>query len=214
MKATHAILITASCLALPALAAAQSTTATTEPVYGTSSSAGQSAGTGLTMPYERNFWGHAGLSIGKSELGAGCPGGFECDQTDTVWRLYGGGRFNNAVGGEIGYVNFGDFSRGGGETDAHGLDFSLVAGVPFGANRNWSVFGKLGLAYTWADIDGVAPLRTGKSEGWSPKVGLGLQVGLSERWAIRADIDRYRLRLPEGREQVDTFMLGAQYTFR
>ena len=32
--------------------------------------------------------------------------------------------------------------------------------------------------------------------------------------SVRADVDRYRVRLPEGREQVDTFMLGGQYTFR
>ena len=195
MKATQAALLTAVCAALPGLALAQ-------------------AGSGLTMPYERGFWGHAGISLGKSELDASCPTGFRCDDNDTTWRVFGGGRFNNAIGGEVGYVNFGDFTRGGGETDSHGVDFSLVAGVPFGANRNWSVFGKLGLAYTWTDIDGVPPLRTGKSEGWSPKFGVGLQVGLSENWAIRADVDRYRIRLPEGREDVDTFMLGAQYTFR
>jgi hypothetical protein len=203
MKANYAAVLAAVCVSLPGGAA-----------LAQSASTGQSSGTGLTMPYERNFWGHAGLSLGRSELGASCPGGLACDNRDTVWRLYGGGRFNNAIGGEVGYVNFGDFSRAGGETDAHGLDFTLVAGIPFGSNQNWSIFGKLGTVYTWSDVSGVAPLRTGDAEGFSPRFGVGLQMGITPNWSVRADIDRYRVRLPEGREDVDTFLLGAQYTFR
>ena len=104
MKAISAALLASACV-FPGVALAQS------------ASTGQSSGTGLTMPYQSTFWGHAGLSLGKSELGARCPAGQRCDQSDTVWRLYGGGRFNNIFGGEVGYVNFGDFTRGGGETD-------------------------------------------------------------------------------------------------
>ena len=95
----------------------------------------QAGGSGLTMPYEKNFWGHVGVSLGKSELDANCSGGLRCDKTDTVWRVYGGGRFNNIFGGEIGYTDFGDFTRNGGETDAQSFDFTLLAGIPFGSMR-------------------------------------------------------------------------------
>ena len=200
MRAISAAVLASACV-FPAAALAQS------------ASTGQSSGTGLTMPYERNFWGNAGLSLGKSQFDGRCPGGQRCDNTDTVWRLYGGGRFNNVFGGEAAYVNFGDFSRGGGETEAHGLDFTLVAGIPFGSNRNWSVFGKLGTIYSWTDVSGTG-LRTGDGEGFSPRFGVGLQMGITPNWSVRADLDRFQVRLPEGREDVDTFLLGAQYTFR
>ena len=213
MKTTITAALAGVCVALPGFALAQSST--TDPVYGSgSASTGQSTGTGLTMPYERNFWGHAGLSIGKSELDARCTGGLRCDKTDTAWRVYGGGRFNNIFGGEIGYTDFGDFTRGGGETDAQGVDFTLLAGVPFGSNQNWAVFGKLGVAYTHSDVTGVAPFVTGDEDGWGPRYGLGLQAGLTRNWAIRADWDRTEIQLRQGDGDIDTFTLGAQYTFR
>jgi opacity protein-like surface antigen len=171
-------------------------------------------GTGLTMPYERNFWGHVGLSLGKSELDATCTGGLRCDKTDTAWRVYGGGRFNNIFGGEIGYTDFGDFTRNGGETDAQSFDFTLLAGIPFGSNRNWAVFGKLGAAYTRSDVTSVLPGRTGDEDGWGARYGIGLQAGITQNWAVRADWDRTRVELRDGDGDIDTFTLGAQYTFR
>lgn len=177
-------------------------------------SAQQQGGTGWTMPYERGFWGHAGLSLGQSELDITCPPGSNCDDTEQAFRAYVGGRFNNAVGAEIAYLKFGDFSRGGGETDAEGVDLTLIAGFPFA--NNWSIFGKLGAVYTQVDVTGTAPgLATGGENGWGARYGVGLQMGLTENWAIRADYDRYRIKVPgNDRENIDTFLIGAQYTFR
>lgn len=212
MKTTTAV-IAALCAALPGMALGQSTT--TDPVYGTrsSASAGQSSDRGWTMPYQADFWGHAGLSVGRAELNARCTAGTECDRSDTAWRLYAGGRFNRTFGGEVGYVNFGEFSRAGGETESHGIDLTLIAAVPFGTNQNWSVFGKLGTIYAWNEVSGVG-IQTGKDEGFSPRFGLGVQMGITQNWALRADLDQYRVKLADGREQINTFMLGAHYTFR
>jgi OOP family OmpA-OmpF porin len=170
--------------------------------------------TGWRMPHERGFWGHAGLSLGRSELDIACPTGAACDDTEQAFRAFVGGRFNNTFGGEIAYIKFGDFTRGGGETDVEGVDLALMAGIPFA--NNWSVFGKLGGIYTQVDVTGTAPgLATGGENGWGPRFGVGLQMGLTENWALRADYDRYRIKVPGGgRENVDTFLLGAQYTFR
>jgi OOP family OmpA-OmpF porin len=170
--------------------------------------------TGWSMPYERGFWGHAGLSLGQSELDINCPAGSPCDDTEQAFRAFAGGRFSNVFGGEIAYIKFGDFTRGGGETDVEGVDLALMAGIPFA--NNWSVFGKLGGIYTQVDVTGTAPgLATGGENGWGPRAGVGLQMGLTRNWAIRADYDRYRIKVPgNGRENVDTFLIGAQYTFR
>lgn len=176
------------------------------------SGSSQPAGTGLSLPYERGFWGTAGLSLGRSKLHAPCPAGASCDLRDGSWRAHAGGRFNNILGGEIGWVDLGDFSRGGGETTASGLDLKLLAGVPIGENS--SIFGKLGAAYLRANVGGTG-LATGRESSWAPTYGIGAQVGLTRDWAIRGDIDRYEVKLPGGaRDNVDTYMLGAQYRFQ
>lgn len=200
LHATTAALALAIGAALPAVSTAQQSTARQD--------------TGWAMPYERGFWGHAGLSLGRSELDITCPAGAACDDTEQAFRAFVGGRFNNIIGGEIAYIKFGDFTRGGGETDVEGVDLALMAGIPFG--KNWSVFGKLGGIYSQVDVTGTAPgLATGGENGWGPRAGVGLQMGLTENWAIRADYDRYRIKVPGGgRENVDTFLIGAQYTFR
>jgi OmpA-OmpF porin, OOP family len=172
-----------------------------------------STGTGINWPHQSGFWGHVGASTGVSRFDGSCFGGTACDRRDQALRLFAGGRFNNTIGGEVAWLNLGEFTRGGGETDSQALDLVATAGFPLGANS--SVFGKLGAVYYRSEVTGTAAgLRTGKEDGWGPRFGLGAQVGLSRNWALRADWDRYRIKLPGEREQVDTFLVGAQYSFR
>jgi hypothetical protein len=128
-----------------------------------------------------------------------------------MFRAYAGGRFNNAIGLELGVLNFGKYQRGGGDTDGWGADIALIAGIPIGANT--AIFGKLGAVYARMEADG-AGIDTGKERGFGPRFGVGGQVGLTKEWAIRADLDRYHVPLPGGKENIDSFMLGVQYTFR
>jgi OOP family OmpA-OmpF porin len=190
-------------LAASGLASAQARTSTT-------------TSEGWRMQHERGFWGHAGASFGQSKFKDACISGFACDDKDQTFRLYAGGRFNNAVGLEAGVFNMGKFDRGGGRTDGWGLDLALVAGIPIGANS--AIFGKLGAVYGRTEVDGTATeaqgLRTGKERGFGPRFGIGGQVGLTPQWAVRADWDRFRMPLPGGKEDIDTLMLGVQYTFR
>src|SRR5262245_743967 len=46
------------------------------------------------MPYERGFWGHAGVSFGNSKLDVDCPSGAACDDKDQFFKAYAGGRFS------------------------------------------------------------------------------------------------------------------------
>ena len=169
--------------------------------------------TGWRMPHERGFWGHAGVSVGKSELNVDCSAGTPCDTDDAFLRAFAGGRFNNAVGLEAGLVNFGKFDINGGDTDGWGVDLALVAGFPIGANS--AVFGKVGAIYARTEVATAAPgFAAGKERGFGPRFGVGAQVGLNQNWALRADLDRYRLPFPSGKEDLDSLTVGVQYTFR
>src|SRR5918999_5534566 len=194
-----ALTAAAFALAAPGLATAQAQSPTAR------------TGDDWRMPYQSGFWGHAGLSVGQSELDASCPAGAPCDDKDQAARLYFGGRFNNALGLEVGFLHTGRFRRGGGDTDGYGIDAALVAGVPIGANS--AIFGKLGAIYSRMDVNGNL-VQTGAERDWGARYGIGGQVGLTPQWAIRADWDRFKVGLPGGREDLDTIMLGVQYTFR
>ena len=163
------------------------------------------------MPYERGFWGHAGVSAGPSRLDADCPAGTSCDDKDYMFRAYAGGRFNNTIGLELGVLNLGKYQRGGGDTDGWGADLALIAGFPIGANS--AIFGKVGAIYARTEVDGTG-VNTGKERGFGARFGVGGQLGLTKEWALRADLDRYKLPLPGGKENLDTVMFGVQYTFR
>jgi OmpA-OmpF porin, OOP family len=176
-------------------------------------STSRNAADGWRLPYQSGFWGHAGASVGDSKLKLGCPSGASCDDSDTAFRAFVGGRFNNTFGLELGVVNYGKFQRGGGDTKGWGLDIPLMLGFPIGANS--SVFAKAGIAYSRMDVGGNSALvATGKESGWGPRLGLGAQIGLTPNWAIRGDWDRYRVHFPGTKDDVDTLTIGAQYSFR
>ena len=49
-----------------------------------------------------------------------------------------------------------------------------------------------------------------RSSGFKP----AMQVDLAQGWALCADWDRYRPKVVQVRESIDTFLLGLQYKFR
>ncbi|MFN2643630.1 MAG: porin family protein [Burkholderiales bacterium] len=172
--------------------------------------------TGLRLPYQKEFWttGHAGVQIGRSKLDVDCPAGASCDDKSNAFKVFAGGRFNNIFGGEVSYLNTGDFDRSGagtnGSINTQALNFGLLAGVPFGPNRNSSIFGKLGVLWGHTEAGNLS------QNGWGGSYGLGATIGVTRSWAVRLDWDRYRIKLPTGggdRENVDSFLIGAQYTF-
>jgi OmpA-OmpF porin, OOP family len=164
------------------------------------------------MPFEGGFWGHTGLSLGSAKLHAPCPAAVSCDLRDnSAWRAFVGRKLNNTVRAEAGVVDLGDFNRGGGSTTTRGIDLALVAGMPIGERS--SVFGKIGGAYMRTNVSGTG-LTSGRESGWGPRIGIGAQIGLTQDWALRLDADRYRVDLPGSRQSIDTYMAGAQYSFR
>jgi OOP family OmpA-OmpF porin len=165
----------------------------------------------LQMPYQSSFWstGHVGAAFGRGRSDIPCPAGGSCDSNTNAFKVFGGGRFNNTIGGEVTYLKTGEFARSpGGDIDMQALNFGLLAGIPL--PRNSTIFGKLGVSWGHTEAAGSS------QNGWGPSIGAGAMIGLTRSFALRADWDRWRFKLPGGggdRENIDTFMLGAQYTF-
>ena len=166
----------------------------------------------LQMPYQKQFWstGHAGLQIGRSKVDVDCPQGATCDDTANAFKVFAGGRFNNIFGGEVSYLKTWDFDRTTGNMNLQAVNFGLLAGVPFGPNKNSSIFAKAGVLW------GHAEAGSASQNGWGGSYGLGATMGVTRNWAVRLDWDRYRFKLPSSggdRENLDSVFIGAQYTF-
>jgi OOP family OmpA-OmpF porin len=166
----------------------------------------------LRMPYQSDFWttGHVGAAFGRARSDIPCPPGGSCDENTNAFKVFAGGRFNNTFGGEVTYLKTGEFARSpGGDVDMQALNFGLLAGIPL--PHNSSVFAKAGVLWGHTEAGGGT-----SQNGWGPSFGLGGMIGLTRNVALRLDWDRWRFKLPGGggdRENIDTLMLGAQFTF-
>ncbi|OAI50658.1 hypothetical protein AYO46_09665 [Betaproteobacteria bacterium SCGC AG-212-J23] len=161
------------------------------------------------------FYGHVGASYGRARLDADCPGvALECERKQNVGKVFAGSRFNKWIGGELSYLRADNFKRGGGDTDVQLVNLGLLAGIPFG--RNSAVFLKGGALWGHTEATGPAlGLDAGSQNGWGPSYGVGAQLGVMRGFAVRLDVDRYRPKFPggAGRANLDTIMLGIQYSF-
>ncbi len=170
-------------------------------------------GSEISYPWQQRFWSYAGVNVGTANYDLECVPGFGCEDSAGSLKLFAGGKFNNVFGLEVAYINLGKAEIAGGDMEAHGLNFSLVAGMPIGANS--SVFGKLGTTYGRSKVSGTVPaFRTGSEDDWGASFGIGAQIGLTDRWALRVDADRYRFKFVDtDRRNIDTFTAGVQYRF-
>jgi len=178
--------------------------------------AAQTSGTGLTnrsyLPGTQQ--GYVGLSGGQSnyDLRSG-TGGFAFDDSDTAWKLYSGGYFNQNFGVELGYINMGKAERIGGSTKAQGLNLSLVGRAPL--NEQFDVFGKVGTTYGRTRTGGNSGfgVTTGKDDGFGLSYGAGLRWAFNPQWAAVLEWERHRFHFADGNSDVDMTSVGVQYRF-
>lgn len=185
--------------ALPAAHSQTSSTTTATPMQG------------LRMPYQRNFWGYVGGSVGRSYYDTECIG-TECDDEDVGFKLHAGGTFNEILGLELGYVHLGHAKIAGGERKGQGATAVATLGVPF-ADR-FRIFAKGGGVYSWTSVTGGAPgYATGDERGLDWTYGAGATATLAQNWQLRVDWDRYKMDFAGGTDDVDLLSVGVQYRF-
>jgi opacity protein-like surface antigen len=164
-------------------------------------------------PMSRNFWGYIGASGGETKFRTECSSLFDCDRKDTGFKVYGGGKFNDLLGLELGYTDFGKIRASGGDTDAWAGSLSLTAGIPIG--DRFSVFAKGGALYGRTDVRASASslVDTGHKTGWGTTWGAGAALGITKTVQVRVDWDRYKLDFAGGSRDVDMLSAGLQMRF-
>lgn len=198
---------TATVLAAAALAAATGAQAQT------SSSTSASANSNYTFyaPGSRYF----GLNIGQSDFSLpNGAGGFPSDNKDTSYNIYGGSYFNNNFGVELGYTDFGKITRGGGQTDAEGINLSLVGRLPL--SNSFNLLGKLGTTYgrTRVTASPASGLATGSESDWGVSYGIGAEWAFTPALSAVLAWDEHNLKFPgSGKDRISTTSLGLRYRF-
>jgi len=166
-------------------------------------------------PWRGNFWGSLGVSGGQSKFDNECHDTnlFNCDHTDSAWKVYAGGQFSRIIGLEFGYTDFGKVAASGGDTKAWAGNLSLTAGVPIG--ERFDVFAKGGGVYARTDVSAspTTLFDTGHKSGWGYTYGVGATFSITPQWQIRADWDRYNLDFVGGSRDVDLASAGVQFRF-
>jgi len=154
--------------------------------------------------------GYMGLNVGRPSYKTDCGTGFDCDNPNASFNLYGGAMFNPFLGAELGYLNLGDADRGGGHTRAQGINLSLVGRVPFGDSR-FGAFAKGGATYgrTRVDAQTTSGIATGHETGWGGSYGAGVDYALNPTSSVVLEWQHHDFRFPGGsRDGVASTSIG------
>jgi OmpA-OmpF porin, OOP family len=155
--------------------------------------------------------GYFGAAAGQSTFDLNCSPGFSCDDKDSAFKIYTGGRFRNVLGLELGYVDLGKVDFGIGTAKARGVNLSLTANLPL--NEAFSIYGKVGSTY--GSTEAPVFLEGNKRErGFGKSYGAGLEFSLGRNWAIRGEWERQTFEFANaGDRDVDLGTVGVHYKF-
>jgi OOP family OmpA-OmpF porin len=137
---------------------------------------------------------------------------FTTDQRDLGYKVFVGKKFNRYFAVEAGYFDIGTFgfqattSGNGnlrGETSFRGVNLDLIGYLPLTPRlsalaRVGGQYGRSTAHFSGNRLNGVTAPNPEKEEKFQAKVGLGLQYQINDAWAVRGEIERYRLRDPLG----------------
>lgn len=138
-----------------------------------------------------------GGTAGAVDAKQGCPAGpvpgLTCDDSSTGWRAFGGYRFNQYFGYEIGYADLGKVTQtfaGFAPTtfESTAIDVVLLVALPVG--QDFSFFIKGGF-FRW-DIDVKSPgAATTSANGADQTYGFGMHYNFTRNFALRLEYQKY-----------------------
>ncbi len=158
---------------------------------------------------------YLGFNAGQSNFRIGNGNGlFGSEQRKTAYSLYGGSYFNDYLGLELGYTDFGRVNRGGGSTKAEGFNIDLVGKLPLSPSFN--LLGRLGTTYGRTDVSSnpASGVVAGKQTGWGGNYGLGAEFAFNQQLSAVLQYDEYNLKFASGnRDRINVTSLGLRYKF-
>lgn len=146
---------------------------------------------------------------------------------DTAWKLYAGYQFNENFAAEGGYTHLGKFggtsvitapaaATASGTWDADAVHLAAVGIAPIG--KQFSAFGKLGLAYSRLRVNLAAPGAgvNPSNSRLQPALGLGLKYDFTKQFGLRAEWEHFNNvgdGSTTGQTAIEVFSLSGQLRF-
>lgn len=145
--------------------------------------------------------------------------GGEFEDEDDVWGAHAGVMFNQFVGLEGSYENFGRYGNDNASAEVDGFGIAAVGSIPVMENLN--LYGKAGKFYSNVDVEVGGYEDTYEDDQFF--YGAGAEIAVSDPLRLTVEYDRYKVGvnedddLPEDFENsdndVDTLKAGARYRF-
>ena len=161
--------------------------------------------------------GYVGFSGGPSDFSRinGGNGLYSREDHNTAYSLTAGNYFLSPnMGVELGYINFGQISRGGGTTKAEGLNVSLIGKYPVTPSLN--LLGKVGTTYGHTDVSSqpLSGVAQGNESGFDWSYGVGAELVLTPQWSAVLQYDEHYLKFAgNSSDRLSTTTIGARMHF-
>jgi OOP family OmpA-OmpF porin len=160
---------------------------------------------------------YIGINAGMSDLSRGGNGlgNFGGNQQGTAYSVsIGNYGYNQNIGFELGYTDFGSVSRAGGTTKVDGINLSLIGRLPLG--NTFNLLGKLGTTYGHTDVSAnpASGIATGSERGFDWSYGVGGELLLTPMWSAVLQYDEHYVKFPgDKHERVSATTLGVRYRY-
>src|SRR3954468_3348701 len=162
-----------------------------------------------------------GVELGSSEAKGFCTErGSSCDKSGSPWRVFGTNYLTHNFGIEAGYIDLGNMTDKDAvsETKLEARAGELLALIAYRA-RSASIFAKAGVYYAGTKMSVVTGGMTSRTTESNAGLvyGLGAQVDVSSRFAVRGDWHRYAKvggSSTGSDADIDAFLLGVVWKFR
>lgn len=159
---------------------------------------------------------YVGVNVGRTDFklnnGTGLYGS---DDSNTAYGITMGSYFRDSnLGMEFGYTDFGDVSRGGGNTQAHGIHLNLIGRIPVGSSFN--LLGKVGGIYSRTDVSSGpgSGISSGSESGLDWTYGVGVEFAFARQWSAVLQYDDYNVKFAgSGSDRISNLSLGVRYLY-
>lgn len=143
--------------------------------------------------------GYLGASYGRASFDHD-----DFDGSDDGYKIVAGG-YAGIIGGEVGYVNFGNLGGDSDGPDADAWTLALTAGIPLGEIAR--IYGKVG--YAFAEVDGQSVTEEIDDDKDNLFYGAGLTFPIAQNFALKAEYERYEV----GHGDLDMASAGVEFRF-